>query len=153
MFKGSNKAFWKHDLEITIECEKSEETKVSGAYVEQEHIFKFLIESPLTCWKVVSSYQMVFHCYRIFYFLCFFGVGVFCSLYGMKNVVVTCQIIGFVGGFCLVFTLMSIVFYSSWIIRNGWNEYTVDNRVIWTSRVFYSPNFQALGKSTQLHFQ
>ena len=111
MFKGNNKAFWKHELEISIECEKSEETKVSGTYVEQEHVFKFLIQSPLTCWKVVSLYQMVFHCYRIFYFVCFFGVGVFCSLYGVKILFVTCHIICFLASFCLVFTLMSILFY------------------------------------------
>ena len=121
--------------------------------MDSEHVFKFLIESPTTCWKVVSSYQMVFHYFRFFYFMCFFGVGLFCSLYGMKNMMVSCQIIGFVSGFCVVFTVISIVFFSSSIKRDGGIDDLVNYRLIGTDWIFYSADSQAFGKSTQLYFQ
>lgn len=110
-FHGTNAGFAKFDVEIDIHCEKSDETKTSGGYHEDAKAFKFLIQSPSVCWQKLPAYQMVLHNFGLFYFLAFLSLGLYCTLFGMRDVKFTLQLIGFVIGFCLLFTFLSISFY------------------------------------------
>lgn len=152
-FIGSNTGFAKYNVEFDVECNKSEETVVTGAYNDQNKAFKFLIQSPSVCWQNVPASQMVLHNYRLLYFLSFLALGLYCTLFGMRDIKFTLQLIGFTIGFTLTFTLLSISFYSGMIksiARLSCCWFVCLGR---SDRLFLSKSDRKLDSLSKLHFQ
>lgn len=116
---GDNTDLLKFNVEISIECDRSDETKSFGVYEEKTKVFQFKIQSPKSCWKQISSIKMALHYFRYFYFFTFLLLGAYCSLFGVHNIKLTLRIIGFAIGFYTSFTFMAIIFYECFFKSNG----------------------------------
>lgn len=152
-FVGNNAGFAKFNVEFDVECNKSEETLVTGTYNDQNKTFKFLIQSPSVCWQNIPASQMVLHIYRLLYFLSFLALGLYCTLFGMRDIKFTLELIGFTIGFTLTFTLLSISFYSSNLISVAWIRCCGPFRLGCRYRVLCGESDSQFDSLLELHIQ
>ena len=125
-FAGNNKDFAKFNVVIDFECSIEDPHKVigTGKYSDLMREFQLEIKAVGACRKDIPLHQVIIHKYRLFYFFTFLVLGLYCTLFGMKNVNLSLKLIGFATGFWLIFTVMAIILHSCRLIRHAYSSVT-----------------------------
>ena len=91
------------------------EKEIVGEFRKAENRFFFTIKSRHACPKELSKISILFHRNRFLLIIIGLALGVFCNYWGMKNLRLTIQLIGFGFGFLIAFFLFGVIFMEGWI--------------------------------------
>jgi len=124
-----------------------------GSYSEADKSFHISIKASGACKRKIPAYQMVFHKYRVFYFLTFLTLGFYCTFFGMRNIRLSLKLIGFSTGFWLLFSIFAIVLFKCRIIRPQFRRFGCYFGRLGGRRLHHRLLHDRHGTLPHLHFQ
>ena len=108
---GTNPPDLKFGVKMLFSCGTTDDLKLEGNFNQKSRVFSVKVSSQLVCKRRLSNGKMVLHRFRFLYALSFLALGLYCTLFGAKDLQRTLKAVLAVSAFLFSASLLLVLLF------------------------------------------